>query len=331
MRMNPLPPNASFCAYQQHFFPAFIYPLVAQRLTTWDINRVQSPIIIQLLHQLNLSSTMSRRFIHLPSRFGGAGIPNWAVTTCARQIEFFQQALDAKTFYGHTTRTSLHTSQLEFGHSQNLLATTVVRLEGMTSTWITNLHQSCVEFGISITGGWCAPLQRTNDQHIATTFNNNFPNNKPKQMRLFRECFRHMNVTTLADITNAAGTHLVHGVRQLRGPVHPSIYHFQVNPLTITGGHRNIWRNFLNAITLISQDELNTPLGAWTTTPSTHRPYRLAGGSLYKQHANKQWYRHQLCDTHQTTCTTYRRYSSSMFFQQTLLSHNIIMDVDIRG
>ena len=151
--MNPLPPAASFCAYQQHLLPALVYPLVAQRLTIRDINKIQSPIITQLLHRINLSSTMSRRLIHLPSRFGGAGIPNWAVTTCARQVEFLQKALDAKSFYGHVMRTSLHTSQLEFGHGQNLLVTTDVRMDGMTSTWITNLHKSCVEFGISIPGG----------------------------------------------------------------------------------------------------------------------------------------------------------------------------------
>ena len=83
MRMNPLHPDASFCAYQQHLLLAFIYPLVAQRLTIKAINKIQSPIIIQLLHRLNLSSTMSRRLIHLPSRFGGAGIPNWAATFLA--------------------------------------------------------------------------------------------------------------------------------------------------------------------------------------------------------------------------------------------------------
>ena len=115
-----------------------------------------------------------------------------------------------------------------------------------------------------------------------------------------------MNTTTLADITNAAGTHLAHDIRKLDGPIYPSIYHFHVNPLTITQSHRNIWREFLNTLTLNTKDKLTTPLGAWTTTPSTLRPYRLAGGSLFQQHSNNQWYRHQLSDIQQRTRTTFR-------------------------
>ena len=140
-----------------------------------------------------------------------------------------------------------------------------------------------------------------------------------------------MNITTLADITNAAGTHLAHGIRQLCGPVYPSIFHFHIQPLAITRAHHTIWRSFLNAITLNTNDKLITPLGAWTTTPSTHRPYRLAGGSLYTKHQNEQWYRHQLCNTIRVTRKTYRRYSGSTFFQHPLPSHNTIVDAEIRG
>ena len=96
---------------------------------------------------------MSRRLVHLPPQYGGAGIPNWAITTCARQVEFLQSALDAQTFYGHTMRTSLLNSQLEYGHGESLITLLDVRMEGMTKTWITNLHKSCVEFGIILAGG----------------------------------------------------------------------------------------------------------------------------------------------------------------------------------
>ena len=82
-----------------------------------------------------------------------------------------------------------------------------------------NLHVLCVEFGISISGGWCPPLQRVNDSHIATIFTTNFTNIMSTNMHLFRECFCHMNVTTLADITNAVGTHIAPGIRELCEPV----------------------------------------------------------------------------------------------------------------
>jgi len=73
MRINPFPPDATYTGCQQDLQPAILYPLIAQRLPNRAINKLQSPIIIQLLYRLNLSSTMSCCLLHLPPRFGGAG------------------------------------------------------------------------------------------------------------------------------------------------------------------------------------------------------------------------------------------------------------------
>ena len=146
-------------------------------------------------------------------------------------------------------RTSLLNSQLEYGHGESLIASMDVRMEGMTKTWITNLHKACVEFGVILAGGWTAPLQRLHDVHIATAFTNTFTNITKKEMRLFRECFRHMHITTLADITNAAGTHLASDVRALQQPAYRSNFHFHLKPFTITREHRRIWNILINSIT----------------------------------------------------------------------------------
>mmetsp|Transcript_5280 Transcript_5280/g.7821 ORF Transcript_5280/g.7821 Transcript_5280/m.7821 type:complete len:425 (-) Transcript_5280:58-1332(-) len=297
MCINPLPLDATYTAYQQHLQPAFLYALIAQHLPNWAINKQQSPIIIQLLLCLNLSSTMSCCTPSLPLRFGGAGIPSWAVLTYARQVKFLQSALDAQTFYGHTMHASLLTLQLEYGHGNSLLATMDVRMEGMTLTWIMNVHKSCAEFEVSIARAWTAPLQQLHDIHIATILTNNINNLTKKQMPLFCECFCHMRITMLADITNAAGTHLAPGVHALHQPVYPSIYHFRLHPFTITRGHRHIWNSCLDAITTSNQHQLKQPLGDWISSPSTYCPYCLANGSLFVEHNNELWYQHQLSDS----------------------------------
>ena len=210
-------------------------------------------------------------------------------------------------------RKSLLNSQLEYGHGESLIALMDVRMEGMTLTWITNLHKSCVEFGVILAGGWTAPLQRLNDIHIATSFTNNFTNITKREMRLFCECFRHLLITTLADITNATGTHLASNVRALQQPAYSLIYHFHLQPFTITRAHRRIWHIFLNAITTTNPLQLQQPLGAWISPPSTHHPFRLANGSLYVQHDDEKWYRHLLSDSQRSTRNTYRRYSTTVF------------------
>ena len=142
-------------------------------------------------------------------------------------------------------------------------------MDGMTPTWITNLHKSCVEFGVSTAGGWTAPLQCLHGIHIATAFSNNFTNITKKEMRLFRECFRHMYITTLSDITNAAGTHLATTVCALQQPAYCSIYLFHLQPFNITREHLRIWNIFLHSITTTNPLQLQQPLGAWIYTPTS--------------------------------------------------------------
>ena len=148
---------------------------------------------------------------------------------------------------------------------------------------------------------------------------------------ILRECYQHMHVTTLADITDASGTHLAKAARALQQPVYQSKFHFHLEPFTITKTHCRIWNEALNTITVSGGNVLSKPLGAWTTTPSTSRPYRLANGLLFAQHEDEQWYRHQLCNVQRSTRATYKQYSSIIFYSQQLPSSNIIVDGIIRG
>mmetsp|Transcript_13489 Transcript_13489/g.20529 ORF Transcript_13489/g.20529 Transcript_13489/m.20529 type:complete len:116 (-) Transcript_13489:405-752(-) len=111
----------------------------------------------------------------------------------------------------------------------------------------------------------------------------------------------HMHVTTLVDITNAAGTVIASDVRALRRPVHPSIYHSHLQPFTITKEHHRIWNLSFDAITTSNGKELHNPLGAWTSTPSAQRPYCPVNRSLFVQHNNLKWYQPQLCNSQQST------------------------------
>ena len=132
-------------------------------------------------------------------------------------------------------------------------------------------------------------------------------------------------------ITNAAGTHLATDVRALQQPAYRSKFHFHLKPFTITRDHRRVWNIFLNSITTTNPFQLRQSLGVWTSTPSTHRPFRLANGAFYVQHDDEKWYRHLLSDSQRATRSTYRKYSFNICHQQDLPSPNTIVDATIRG
>ena len=66
---------------------------------------------------------MSRALVFLPTKFGGVGLKQWSIINLARQIQFVSKTLASSSIVGFLLQTSLHTMQLEYGHSTNFLAT----------------------------------------------------------------------------------------------------------------------------------------------------------------------------------------------------------------
>ena len=95
----------------------------------------------------------------------------------------------------------------------------------------------------------------------------------------------------------------------------------------------HIATSFTNNFTITTTNplQLQQPLGAWISPPSTHRPYRLANGSFFVQHDDEKWYRHLLSDSQRSTRNTYRRCSSTIFQQHALPPPNTIVNASIWG
>ena len=109
----------------------------------------------------------------------------------------------------------MRASQIEYGHGVNFMESMDINMRGMTKTWLTVLHKNCANFDIRVTGGDVLPLQQTNDIYIGELPSyTNFTLGTADQ-HLFRECHRHLHLTTVADMVNTAGTHLRPGIRKL--------------------------------------------------------------------------------------------------------------------
>ena len=114
------------------------------------------------------------------------------------------------------------------------------------------------------------------------------------QWKLFHEIFIYLNITTLADIVTACGKFITkeayQGIKS-----YESIHKWPHQQHFISNAHRELWTKCKINITQRRSRQLRQPLGAWTTTPTTIQPYRMAGNKLLVQQKDGSWLQHDQC------------------------------------
>ena len=83
---NPLVPSHLRTANSQYIHPSIRYLLIAQRISTAHIDKLQSIPLAETLGRVNLSTKMRRDVVFLPASKGGAGMIHWSSINIARQI-----------------------------------------------------------------------------------------------------------------------------------------------------------------------------------------------------------------------------------------------------
>ena len=156
------------------------------------------------------------------------------------------------------------------------------------------LHLNCCKANIRLEGGWTARLQLFNDYFIANLPTRASITMQSSQWKLFREMFIYFNITTIADIVTACGQFIMKeaytGTKS-----YESIHKWPCQQHFISNAHRELWTKCMISITQRGSRQLRHPLGAWTTSPTTIRPYRMAGDTLLVQQQDGSWFQHDLC------------------------------------
>ena len=142
---NPLHPSHLRTATNQCIHPSIGYLLIAQRLSTARIDKLQSIPLTATLGRVNL---MRRDLVFLPASKGGAGMIRWSSINIARQIQFVTTTHNSPSNIGFLFRTSLAIAQLEYGHGENIGATLDTAISIVTETWWSVLHMNCCKANI---------------------------------------------------------------------------------------------------------------------------------------------------------------------------------------
>ena len=166
------------------------------------------------------------------------GLKQWSIINLTRQIQLVSTTLSSMSIVGFLLQTSLHTTQLEYGHSINFLANNApnISISRVTLTWLTHLHQNCLVIGIQLEGGRSAPLQQMGDCHIADlpAWRNLELSNQ--QWTLFLEIFIFLQVTTISDIITACSSYFTQESNKVTSS-YPSVFKWPWQHHNITNAH----------------------------------------------------------------------------------------------
>ena len=150
------------------------------------------------------------------------------------------------------------------------------------------------------------------------------------QWKLFREMFKYLNITIIANIVTACGQFITK--EAYKGTKsYESIHKWPRQQHFISNAHREFWSTCMISITQRGSRQLRQPLGAWTTSPTTIRPYRMAGDKLLVQQQDGSWLQHDQC-LHQPQTRSTRIHFEELGGQHIELprEHRIV-DVQRRG
>ena len=152
-------------------------------------------------------SKMSRALVFLPTKYGGVEFKQQSIINLARKIQFISTTLSPSSIVGFLLQTSLHTTQLEYGHSINFLANNDLNISTsqMAPTRLTSLHQNCQKIGIQLEEGWSVSLQQVGDCNITDLPAQGNLLLSNQEWELFRDMFIFLQVTMISDVTTTCG------------------------------------------------------------------------------------------------------------------------------
>ena len=269
---SPLNRKGAHIFYRGIYKPSIDYLLPTTHFTYKELNKIQSKA-----HQAFVSKCGYRRSTALavqygPQHLGGIEFFHLYDLQGFEQIQcFIKYWRTPKSQSGSILRIVMSWVQYCAGIGQSVVTDTTTKLPHLEACWINSMRKYLATIGASLElkDLYVPEPQRDNDSYIMdhVIAHAKF---KPAQIKAVNWCRMYLGVVTVADISNAAGTHIMkemyHGNKdQVRTANNwHSVYQKKPNAKSWAQ-----WRRACRLFATSQNLQLHTSLGNWTV-PAVH-------------------------------------------------------------
>lgn len=184
------------------FIPSIRYPLATMAVDEESLQSIQSRIIPVILQRLGINRNLPTAIRHGPSQYGGIEMYDVRTEAGLEAIKYLRNAIFGDTASGRLIITNLQHAQVESGLGEALLEFPSIPIPYLTPTWLTSIRQYMSQHNVTltITQTFTNALRTQSDQYIMNRIH--LARYTPQQQRDINLVRLHLQVTTLADITD---------------------------------------------------------------------------------------------------------------------------------
>mmetsp|Transcript_20247 Transcript_20247/g.28843 ORF Transcript_20247/g.28843 Transcript_20247/m.28843 type:complete len:463 (+) Transcript_20247:2603-3991(+) len=203
--------RAKWLSYRNVFLRKIMYPLIGHTLGDADLQSLQKPVDVEILHIMGLNEHFPRVVLRGPLLYGGLGCTSLHGQHIIDKLVLFVHHIRENKRIAEVFYTSMSLTQLECGVSTPFIdLDPVIWFPLVTPTWITCLWRDCKAANIDIKMHtdcfWTPTATRKNDLTIMSVANTMY---RGTQLVQLNQCRLFLQVTYLSDIASVDGTRIL--------------------------------------------------------------------------------------------------------------------------
>jgi hypothetical protein len=253
--------------YHAMVLPSMTYSAVVGTLTRAEADKINSILTQAFLNAMGYNRSMPREVVYGPKYLGGIGLLDMFVEQGAAKVQYVLSQIRLQTPLGKVLLGQLKWAQITTGTSNPILEFPWERLPHLAGeAWITTLREYLVESSLAIRLTELA--KRQGDKALMSCLGTDLESATNEDIRKMNQCRLYLRAETIADLCNAAGTHITKEAWECEAGarIHPTMsWPNQVRP---GPKHRKAWKDMLSRLCKDQSRELYQPLGRWIGRPS---------------------------------------------------------------
>jgi hypothetical protein len=281
LRCGPLNHTEAWTFYFAVLMPSLGFPLPNCFFTESQLDKTQRPVFRELFAKCGFNRNTKREILFGPAEFGGASFRSLYSEQGVGQVLSFLQLWRTEGQASTLLRIAVAWAQYCAGTSIPIFEDVHSLLPHLETKWLTSLraYLARIDGSLELDDTSILPPQREHDQYLMdiALASAQFC---PEDIKRINYCRMHLQVLTISDISNAAGT----GIDPTKYHGNPSLLSSRskchhINQEKPNDASWQVWKRFCDTFLTLDY-QLRQPLGRWTIPMTQARMEPAAAVSL---------------------------------------------------